>query len=84
MLAQFLDKVVLPFVVQDRRLSRQCRYLCSSARVLGYGRLHPVVAQRQFPWAQAFQQTIEILLLQYIDKVGRLFVQVQQVPRVQA
>ena len=26
-LAQFLDKVVLPFVVQDRRVSRQCRNL---------------------------------------------------------
>ena len=48
------------------------------------GRLHPVVAQRQFHMAQAIEQTIEVLLLQYIDKVRRLFVQDQQVPRVQA
>ena len=71
---QFLEVVDMPVVVQ-----RQVR----AAAVCRQGRQILVVAQRQIPMVPSVLQTIEILLLQSIDKVVYvLVVQVVQVSPV--
>ena len=56
MLAQFLDKVVLPFVVQDKVVQAVQKPVMFPHAFLDMVVDISVVMQRQFPWAWLFSR----------------------------
>ena len=66
-LVQFLDKVVVPVLCNDRDMVRQCRKPCWR-RSLQFieGRRRPFVPQRQIPMVLPVQKTIETPQLQLV------------------